>query len=279
MKIGVNLLLWCGGFSDENIPLIERVAALGYDGVELPVFAPQNVTANSVKKALDNTGMGCNICSVMPPDSSVIAPDAEARQRGVDYLKTMVELAEGIGAEVICGPNYSPVGHLVGRGRTDEEWRWCVDSLQQVAPVAESAGVRFALEPLNRFETYFLNTASDAHRMASDVGSSAFGVHFDTFHANIEEKQPVESLKSLGDRLYHFHASENDRGPVGTGHVDWDGMAKTLKDMGYDGWIVLESFHSAIEEIAAAASIWRAFAPSSDDLATESLAFLRKFVA
>ena len=276
MKIGINLLLWTGGFTDENVSMFDTVSSLGYEGVEIPVFATEGITGSTVRKALSDTGLGCTICSIMAPGASLIDPDANARQRGVDFLRSVVSLAADIGAEVICGPLHSPVGHLVGRGRTDEEWRWCVDSLAQVAPDAESAGVLLAVEPLNRFETYFLNIASDALRLASDVGSPALGVHFDTFHANIEEKDPVGALKACGDRVYHFHCSENDRGPVGTGHVDWEGMISALREMEYDRWLVIESFLPAVKEIAAAASIWRELSPSPETLATDSLTFLRK---
>jgi D-psicose/D-tagatose/L-ribulose 3-epimerase len=279
MKIGVNLLLWTGGFADKDVSLFETVSSLGYDGVEIPVFSTKGIAGSTVRKALSDTGLGCTICSVMAPDASLIDPDADARQRGVDFLRSVVELAADLGAEVICGPIYSPVGRLVGRGRTTDEWSWCVDALAQVAPDAESAGVRLAVEPLNRFETYFLNVASDALRLAADVGSPAIGVHFDTFHANIEEKDPVGAVRACGDRIYHFHCSENDRGPVGTGHVDWEGMASALREIEYDRWLVVESFLPAIKEIAAAASIWRELSPSPETLATDSLVFLRRLVA
>lgn len=279
MKIGVNLLLWTGGFTDENVPLLDTAASMGYDGVEIPVFTTEGITGSTVRKALGDTGLGCTISSVMAPGASLIDPDSSARQRGVDFLRSVVDLAAEMGAEVVCGPIYSPVGHLVGRGRTSEEWRWCVDALAQVAPHAESAGVLLAVEPLNRFETYFLNIVSDVLRLAADVGSPALGVHFDTFHANIEEKDPVGALRACGDRVYHFHCSENDRGPVGTGHVDWEGMVSALREIGYDRWLVVESFLPVIKEIAAAASIWRELSPTPEALATDSLTFLRKTVA
>jgi D-psicose/D-tagatose/L-ribulose 3-epimerase len=279
MKIGVNLLLWSGGFRDEDVRLFDTVASLGYDGVEIPVFALEGITGSTVRKALSGTGLGCTVCSIVAPGASLIDPDSGARQRGVDFLRSVVDLAADIGAEVVCGPLYSPVGHVVGRGRTNEEWRWGVDSLAQVSREAESAGVFLAVEPLNRFETYFLNIASDVLRLAAEVGSPALGVHFDTFHANIEEKDPVGAVRDCGDRLYHFHCSENDRGPVGTGHVDWEGMIRALKEMQYDRWLVLESFLPVIKEIAAAASIWRELSPSPETLAADSLTFLRKLVA
>lgn len=279
MKIGVNLLLWTGGFTDENISLFDTVASLGYDGVEIPVFSLDGVTESAVRKGLSDAGLGCTVCSIVGADSSLIDPDASVRQKGIDFIRSIVDLAAGVGADLVCGPLYSPVGHLVGRGRTAEEWRWCVDSLAQVAPHAESAGVRIAIEPLNRFETYFVNTASDVVRLASDVGSPAIGVHFDTFHANIEEKDPVGALKACGDRAFHVHCSENDRGPVGSGHVDWQGVIGALQEMEYTGWLVLESFLPVIKEIAAAAAIWRELSPRPEDLATESLAFLRKIGA
>ncbi len=276
MKFGVNLLLWTGGFTDKDIPLFEKVRSLGYDGVELPIFSTQGITASLVRKALGDTGLGCTICSVIAPGANLVDPDPKVRQHGVDFLKADIDLAHEMGAEIISGPLHSPVGHLVGRGRTQEEWRWCVDCLSQVAPYAESAGVLLGVEALNRFETYFLNTMSDACRLVADVGSPALGVHYDTFHTNIEERKPIDALKACGDRLYHFHCSENDRGPVGYGHIDWQGMVAALREIGYDRWLVLESFLPAIKEIAAAASIWRELSPSPEVLASDTLAFMKQ---
>ncbi|MBN1421035.1 MAG: sugar phosphate isomerase/epimerase [Planctomycetes bacterium] len=275
MKFGVNLLLWCAGVKGGEVAVLRKVKEIGYDGVELPIFDPASFDAKGMAKALDDLGLGRTVSAVVPGDMSLASADAKERAAGVDYLKKLVDHAATLSVGVICGPMHTPVGKLVGRGRTPEEWGWLKESLGALAAYAKGANIKLALEFLNRFESYSLNTAADAARLAREVAPNV-GVHYDTFHANIEEKDPVAALRGCGDRLFHFHASENDRGIVGTGHVPWRESFQALKDMGYDDWVTVESFIPAIKEIAAAAAIWRELAPSGEELARQSLAFLKE---
>lgn len=275
MKVGINLLLWTGNFSHDEVELFRRMAKLGFDGVEIPLFSTEGFDTSVVKNALEDAGMKCTICTVMPPDGSLIDPDPANRQNGVDYLKRIIDVAEAISCETICGPMHSPVGRLAGRGRIEVEWSHAVQALKNAAIHAEAAKVPLAIEPLNRFETYFLNIVEDVLKLVDEVGSPAIGLHYDTFHANIEEKDPVAAIRNSGSKLFHVHCSENDRGIVGTGHVPWDESFAALKEIGYNGWLTIESFLPAIKEIAAAAAIWRELAPSADILAKESADFIR----
>jgi len=262
----------------DEVAMLQKVKDLGYDGVELPVFDPASFDAKGMRKALDDLGLGRTISAVVPGDMSLAAGDAKARAAGVDYLKKIVDHAATLGVKVICGPMHTPVGKLVGRGRTPEEWGWLKQSLGAVAAHANGVGIQLAIEFLNRFESYSLNTVADTAKLAREVAPNV-GVHYDTFHANIEEKDPVAALRACGDRLFHFHASENDRGIVGSGHVPWRETFQVLKELKYGGWVTVESFLPAIKEIAAAAAIWRELAPSGDALARQSLAFLKKLAS
>lgn len=170
---------------------------------------------------------------------------------------------------------YAGLGVLTGRRRTPEEWNWAVEALQAVARHARKSDVTLCLEPLNRFETYFLNTLEGAARLIREIGEPNVKIHYDTFHSNIEERHPVEALRAVGRELGHVHISENDRGVPGTGHVNWRGMLEALKDMGYNGWLTIESFAQPDPDLAAAA-IWRDLAPSGDELAQQGLRFIRR---
>lgn len=279
MKLGVDLMLWTGSFNSKtDLKLIGKVAKMGFDGVELPIFNLKTVNVRSTAKALQDHGLGCTICTVLAPDQNLIDPRPKVRQAGVDHLSRVLELGAEIGADGVAGPEYSPVGQLVGRGRTQAEWKRCVTSLRKVAKTAESTGVMLAIEPINRFETYFLNLQADAAALVKEVGSPAVKVHYDTFHANIEERDPVGALRKLGKLLGHVHTCENDRGIPGTGHIDWDGTFKAIKAVKYDGWLTIESFVPAIKELAAAAAIWRPLAKDGDELAKKGLAFLKRKV-
>ncbi len=275
MKIGCDLMLWTGCFDRKGLPLIDKVARLGFDGVEFPVFDPKAVDVAGTRKALQAHGLGATVCTVIVK-GSLISTSPRDRAAAVDHVVAVLEVGKAIGADVVAGPLYSPVGHLVGRGPNAAEWKYAVAGLRKIADAAEKIGITVGIEPLNRFETYFLNTCQDAVRLCREIGSPCVGVHYDTFHANIEEKDPVAALRKIGPRqLVHVHACENDRGIPGSGHVPWEGFFRALKQMRYDRWVTIESFVPAIKELARAASIWRPLAKDGDELARKGLKFLR----
>jgi len=277
MRIGVNLMLWTGCYTRKHLQLIDKVGRMGFDGVEFPVFDPKTVDVPGTRRALADQGLGATVCTVIVSGSLISSKSGE-RQAALDHLVRVLEVSKAIGAECVAGPLYSPVGLLVGRGPNAAEWKRAVAGLRRVARTAESLDIKVGIEPLNRFETYFLNTSADAARLCREVGSRQVGVHYDTFHANIEEKDPVAALRKIGRKwLTHVHACENDRGVPGTGHVPWDATMQVLEQMNYTGWLTIESFVPAIKELARAASIWRPLARDGDDLAARGLRFLRRY--
>jgi D-psicose/D-tagatose/L-ribulose 3-epimerase len=278
-KFGVNLLLWADKFDRESVALIPKVADMGFEGVEIPIFAPSTVDIPHTQAALQATGLQAIGCAIMGPDRDPINEDAAIRENGINYLKSCVEIIAALGGDLVVGPMYSAVGKLVGRGRNQQEWDWCVEGLSEVATFAGEHGVTLAVEPLNRFETYFLNIAEDAVKLAKAINSPYFKVHLDTFHMNIEEKSHAQAILNTRELLYHVHCCENDRGTPGTGLVNWTGVFEALGQLHYDRWLVIESFTPAVKEIAAATAIWRDIAPSAEVLATEGLAFLQKMAA
>jgi len=275
-KFGINLLLWAAKFDRETVNLIPKVAEMGFDGVEIPIFDPETVDIAHTKTALRNTDLHPMGCAIMGPNRNPIHKDAAIRENGKHYLKRSVEVLAALGGNTFVGPVYSAVGSLVGRGRNQQEWNWCVEILSDVAEFAGRHGVTIAAESLNRFETYFVNIAADAVQLAKAINSPYFKVHLDTFHMNIEEKNQGQAILKTGELLHHVHTCENDRGTPGTGLVDWGGVFDALAKIKYDHWLVIESFTPAVKEIATAAAIWRDMAPSAEVLATEGLAFLKK---
>ncbi len=277
MRIGVDLMLWTGCFTKKELPLIDKVAKMGFDGVEFPIFNPKAVDVKATRKALADNGLGSTACTVIVA-GSLISTSPRERKAALDHLRAAADVCKAIGCDVMAGPLYSPVGLLIGRGRNDAEWKYAVEGLRKLADTAEILDIQVGIEPLNRFETFFLNTVADALKLCKEVGSDHVGVHYDTFHANIEEKDPVAALRKIGRRhLALVHASENDRGIPGSGHVPWDATMAELRKMKYDGWITIESFVPAIKELAHAASIWRPLARSGDELARKGLKFLRQY--
>jgi D-psicose/D-tagatose/L-ribulose 3-epimerase len=276
MKFGVNTMVWTTRVNETHEALFSRIKAWGFDGAELFLSPQEPANIPVVRRMLEDNYLECTTCSVLPRECHLVSHEPEVRARGIEFLKTCVDRTAELGARLVCGPLYAGLGVMTGRRRTAEEWNWAVEGLQVVARHAEMRQVTICLEPLNRFETYFLNTLQDAARLVHDIGAPNVKIHFDTFHSNIEEKHPAEALRSIAKELGHVHISENDRGIPGSGHVDWQGVLKVLKAIRYKGWMTIESFAHPEPDLAAAAAIWRDMAPSGDELAQQGLRFIRR---
>ncbi|MEX6508668.1 sugar phosphate isomerase/epimerase family protein [Jiella sp. M17.18] len=281
MKIGVNTWVWTSPFTTNDFGLVPKIKAMGFDVLEVALDDPALVDAVLLRKIVEDNGLAVTVCGAFGPSRDISHDDQAVRQTGVDYIRDGIRFAEAVGARVFSGPVYSAVGktRLVDAGQKQREWAWCVENLQKLGKVASDAGVTVGVEPLNRFETDMINLTEQAAALVRDVGSPAFRVHIDTFHANIEEKSIPDAIRKLGKgMLGHFHACENDRGAPGTGHQDWIGIRDALREVDYDGAVVIESFTPGAVEIAKAASIWRPLAPSQDELASEGGRFLRELL-
>ncbi len=279
MKFGVNAFIWTANFGPSDIPLLPLLRERGFDGVEIPVFRAAGYPAAQIRKGLEEHGLECTVCSVIPNGLSLISEDADVRRRTIAHLRESIEAVAEVGADLFGGPLYSPVGYLPGRRRTADEWQWAVEGWRELGSTLAATGVRVALEPLNRFETYFLNTAADGAALCEAIGHPNVGLLVDTFHANIEEKNIASAYRTAGRHLLHVHTCENDRGTPGSGHVEWDAVFQALRELNYDGWLTIESFGFALGEISAAASIWRDLAPTPESIAFEGVEFLKRNMA
>ena len=275
MKYGMNLLLWTAGVTEEHYPLLAQIKEWGFDGVEVPLFDANDDGLRQLAQELDNLGLGRTAVTVSPVDANPISPDAAVRQAAVDYLKRRIDWCQLVGAEVLCGPFHSALGQMAGRGRTDEEWAWCVEVQREAARHAQQAGVKLSVEPLNRFEVYFLNSMADANRLVAEVDNPAYGYLYDSFHANIEEGDVYRSVVDNASGINHIHISENHRGTPGTGHVRWEDTFRGIKASGYDGWLTIEAFGRALPELAAATCIWRDLFDNAENLGRQGLAFMK----
>lgn len=279
MKFGVNAFIWTANFRRENLSLLPLIKEHGFDGIEIPFFQRAEFDAADIRKGLEENGLECTVCSVMPEGLTIFSEDAAVRRKALAHLEELVKAAAEVGSKLVAGPMYSPVGFLPGRRRTPEEWARAVESYQTLAPTLAGHGVTLAIEPLNRFETFFLNTAADAAALCAEVNHPNIGVLIDTFHANIEEKSIPAAYRTAGRWLRHVHTCENDRGTPGTGHVDWPGVFDALREVQYDGWLTIESFGFALGGISAAASIWRDIEPSPESIAFDGVRFLKQRLA
>lgn len=277
MKFGANTFIWSDRFGEEQYPLLEKIKRAGFDGIEVPLFDPGQYRGSVARRAIEQHGLECTVCSVLPAGLHSGSADAGTRRRAEEHLRASVATTAELGSRLIAGPLYSPVGYFSGSRRTDEEWKRAVETFQQIGPALDEHNVTLAIEPLNRYETYFLNTAADAVRFCREIGHPRIGILFDTYHANIEEKDVAAAIREAGPYLRHFHSCENDRGIPGTGHVDWPAVFAALREAKYDHWLTIESFGFSLGALSAAASIWRDLAPSAEQIALEGLRFLKTF--
>ncbi len=279
MKVGMNMLLWTTHVTPEDYPNLEKIKAAGFDGVEIPLFEGDDAHFQALHKELDALGLACTTVTVLPPGASIISEDAARRAAAWAHLSQAVRHSAILGSEVLMGPYYHPLGEFSGDGVTEDELARGADIHRRMAEEAEQVHLRLAVEYLNRFETYVLNTAAQAAAYARRVGHPAFGTMYDTFHANIEEKDPVAAYTDNAASFHHFHVSENDRGTPGTGHVPWAEMFRAVRASGYDGWLTIEAFGRALPGLAAATRVWRDFFPSREGVYVEGGRFIRRMWA
>jgi len=282
MKFGVNAWVWVSPLTTSELQgLAPKVQKLGFDWLEAPIEGTEDLDYKAGAQILKDNGLMASVCAAMGPDRDLIHGDKAIRDNGMTYVRHCVEAAQTLGATNVVGPLYSAVGRVWQA--TDDERKRDVDLLvEQLSALAKHAGdhgVTLCLEPLNRFETSFINLASQAIEVIDRVDHPACQIMLDTFHMNIEEKSIGDAIRATGKRLRHVHTCENDRGAPGSGHVPWDDVKKALRDVGYDGPVVIESFTNKVKSIARAAAIWRPFATSQDALAQDGLTYLKKLLA
>lgn len=275
MKYGMNLLLWTSHVTEEHRPVLEMLKKQGYDGVELPIFELDTAHYQKVGKWLDDLGLQRTAVTCRGTDDNPASPDAKVRAAGVANNKKVLDCCQAVGATILAGPYHSALGYFTGTGATADEWKWAVESMRQVAEHAATGKTTLAVEYLNRFECYLLTNAVDTARFCKEVNHLRARMMYDTFHANIEEKHAAQAIKACKDYTVHVHISENDRGTPGQGHVNWKESFDTLKETGYDGWMVVEAFGLALPALAAATKIWRKMFESEEQLSRDSLAFMK----
>ncbi|MEQ8790739.1 MAG: sugar phosphate isomerase/epimerase [Pirellulaceae bacterium] len=278
MKFGMNLLLWTGELNDACIPVLEMLKQQGYDGVELPMFN-LDLDYAAWGKRLDDLGLERTAVTVRTGEDNPISPDAAVRAKGVENNQRVLDCCAAAGAQTLVGPYHSALGEFSGQGPTSDEWKWGVESMRQVAEHAGKVGVMLGVECLNRFECYLLNTHADSARFAKEVGHPNCRMMYDTFHANIEEKDIAQAIRDCADVLAHVHISENDRSTPGQGNVRWAENFDALKEVGYDGWMMVEAFGLALPELAAATKIWRRMYESEEQLSRDALTFMKSEVS
>jgi D-psicose/D-tagatose/L-ribulose 3-epimerase len=276
MKTGMNFLLWTTHVTTEHFPLLGKLKKTGFDGVEIPLFEGDANHYKMIRKELDNLGLKCTSVMAAIEKANPISPDAGIRKAAVERFRWGIDMSAILGSEILSGPYHSPLAVFSGQGPTEDEKKWGADVLRQAAEAAQKTGIMMAIEYLNRFECYFLTTAAEARSLVKRVNHPHFRTMYDTFHANIEEKNVTQTIADFADSFIHVHISESDRGTPGTGQVHWDETFRALRRVKYDGWLVIEAFGRALPDLAAATRVWRDLFPSAEEVYTQGLRFMKE---
>ena len=273
MLFGAGTFIWCSPFSNDTLTLIDHAKQLGYDVLEICVEDPDTIDTPRILERLQQAGLRATVCGAFGPKRDLSSDDARIRANGLAYLRRCIEIAAALGAGSVVGPMYAAVGKtqcLEPRER-QEQWRRAVENIRLAATIAADHGVKLGLEPLNRFETDLINTVDQGLRMVGDIDRANVGLLLDTFHMNIEEKDIPAALRRADGHIVEFHACSNDRGTPGEDHLPWPAIVAALRDVGFQGPVVIEAFTPIIKEIARAVAIWRQLAESEDALAANGL--------
>jgi len=277
MKIGINLLLYATRITKEDIRLLQMMKAAGADGIEIPIMEGAVADYVDLGRVLDDLGLArTSSMAFVTPEQNPVSESPLQRQGAVDHLNWLIDCAQAMGATVICGPMFQTIGQFTGSGPTEAELARAAEVLLRVADQAQACGITLAMEPLNRFECYLLNTLQDAAALTRRVNHPAVGVLFDTFHANIEEKNMAKAIREQGRGIIrHVHCSANDRGIPGEDHIPWQDVFDALREIDYQGWYVLEAFGRSLPGLAAATKIWRDLFADPLDVARKGIPWLR----
>ncbi|MFT6880106.1 MAG: D-psicose/D-tagatose/L-ribulose 3-epimerase [Algoriphagus sp.] len=275
VKIGFNVLAWSSEVSEDLLPIIERLKTIGYDGVEFYVGAEDVKAYKTVGERCQALGLGVSTVTSLSAENNPVSDNAKGRAIGLDRIKWAIDRSVDLGSDVICGPFHSAHAHFYGRPATEDELKWAAEILHEAGDYAQQAGIVLALEALNRFESYLVNTMVDLKVLLQNINHPNVRAMFDTHHANIEEKKYLNAIQTISPYLQHIHISENDRGTPGSGHIPFDDTFSALKSVNYNGWLTIEAFSRSDPDFANAINVWREY-DDAWDIATNGLKFIKE---
>jgi D-psicose/D-tagatose/L-ribulose 3-epimerase len=266
MRFGFNLLLWTAHVTAKHEQIMRDLKKAGYDGVEIPIFEGDPDHYARLGELLDRVGLERTAVGIIPAGRNPLSPDKAQQQAAVEHGRWLADCCAALGAPILAGPVHSELGYFSGAGATTQERQRAISFHRRIGDHMAKKNVRLAVEALNRFECYFLNTMEQLAGYLDEVGHPAIGGMYDTFHSNIEEKDPVAAIRTIRKHLVHVHVSENDRGTPGKGHVPWEATYRALRAAKYDGWLTIEAFGRAMPAVAAATRVWRDFFPDRESV-------------
>ena len=275
----MNLMLWSTELTDKMMPVLESLRNLGFDGVEVPIFDYNLDKWKIWRKKLDDIGLERTAVTVLNEENNPISADKKIRLRSLENVKMSLECCQELDAKILVGPLHSALGVFSGKGATNDEWRWGVETVKNMSEYAAKSNISLGIEFLNRFENYFLTCAEDTVKFVKEIDHPNCGILYDTFHAHIEEKDHSKAIRGCSEYIISVHISENDRSTPGKGNMNWNAVFDGLKEIGYDSWFIIEAFGQSLDELSAATKIWRRMYENEEQLARDGLKFIKQEVA
>jgi D-psicose/D-tagatose/L-ribulose 3-epimerase len=276
IRYAVHAYAWTSSWSNEDLPIIERAAGLGLDAVEIPLMELEAVDPAAIREHADRAGIGLLTSAACPDDAEPSSEDERVRERGLEFLNACIDATAAMGARIFSGVTYSALGRRLDRRPRRDDMERAAEVMRAAARHAAGSGVTLGIEPVNRYESFLVNTAAQALELMDLIGEPNVGIHLDAYHMNIEEDEFRAPVAAVAEHLVHFHLSESHRGIPGRGTVDWHGIMAALVEAGYRGHVGLESFAEVSDAMREVTCIWRDLAPSSDELVREGLAYLKQ---
>jgi D-psicose/D-tagatose/L-ribulose 3-epimerase len=278
MKIGISAFAWTSVFDRSHLDLLPLIKQIGLDALEIPMMEPAMLPIAEIKKTCSALSLECTVCAILPKQINPISPREETRKRAIDHLIRCVETSAAMGANILCGPLFAPIGYLPNHRPSRKEWTWAVEAFRALEDVLDAYNMTLCIEPVNRSETFFLRTAIEARQLCESIGNPRIGVTIDTFHANIEEQSIPDAVRSLGPCLKHIHASENDRGLLGTGHVPFNEIISALHQISYQGYLMIEGFGYDKKEKDSPGKLWAHKDVTPENLAQDGFKYLTRVI-
>jgi len=275
MKFGIHLSTYTKTWAEDVFQYVSRSKQLGYDGVEFPLMDPDSFDVDKAKRLLKENQLECTCGTGLNPNRDISSLDKEIEENGINHLKKCIDICNTLESDCLGGVLFAPWGQFMTREEGKENIEMSLNNLHKLGEYAKDRGVVLALEMLNRYESYFLNTVEDGKAYLKRINHPNIKLHYDTFHANIEERSIKEAIVNGNNDIYHVHACENNRGVPGSGSINWNELKEALDTIDYDRWITLENFVMPNCEVGNDLYIWRSIDESGDKVAKEGIEFLR----